>query len=126
VTDEAHRERGSGADGTDVRFTPQDTGVALGLGVVALAAWSAIAIWGGGIDLGKLPPDRGAGGLTLAVILWPAIAVTALWWGRERGWPEPARCGIAAGAVLVSWSAVSIASPRLPYALTTPSRRAAS
>jgi O-antigen ligase len=109
VTDEAHRERGSGADGTDVGFTPQDAGVGLGLGVVALAAWSAIAIWGGGIDLGKLPPDRGAGGLTLAVILWPAIAAAALWVGRERGWPAPARWGVAAGAGLVAWSALSIA-----------------
>lgn len=111
VTDEAHRERGSGADGTDVGFTPQDagSGVGLGIGVVALAAWSAIALWGGGIDLGKLPPDRGAGGLTFAVILWPAIAVAALWWGREHGWPEPARWGIAAGAGLVAWSALSIA-----------------
>lgn len=109
MTDEAHRKRGSGADGTDVRFTPQDTGVGIGLGVVALAAWSAIAIWGGGIDLGKLPPDRGAGGLTLAVIVWPAIAVAALWWGREGGWPGPARWGVAAGAALVTWSALSIA-----------------
>lgn len=108
MTDEAHRERGSGADGTDVRFTPQDTRVGIGLGVVALATWSAIALWGGGIDLGKLPPDRGAGGLTLAVMLWPAIAVAALWWGREHGWPGPARWGVAAGAALVMWSAVSI------------------
>ena len=95
-------------DGTDVRFTPQDTGVGFGLGVVALAAWSAIAIWGGGIDLGKLPPDRGAGGLTLAVILWPALAAGALWWGRDHGWPDPARWGVAAAAGLAAWSAVSI------------------
>jgi hypothetical protein len=109
VTDEAHRKRGSGADGIDVGFAPQDAGVGVWLGGLALAAWSAIAIWGGGIDLGKLPPDRGAGGLTLALFLGSVFAIASLWWSRRRAWEAPALAGTAAAAGLLAWSAASIA-----------------
>ena len=80
-------------------------------GALLLAGWSALAMSGGGIDVGDGLPGGGPTGVAVALAVTAPAAAIAAWSLRTRGevrtWPAALALGGAGGAVL--WSLASIA-----------------
>lgn len=78
------------------------------MGIAALAGWAALALTGGGIDLGNLGGGWGPAGLAGALVVGPALVLVLLW--RDRGGVWDGRTSVAVGglAALLAWSALSI------------------
>lgn len=77
--------------------------------LLAVAAWCAVALWGGGMDLGNGIGGRGALGAALAPALLVPLAAAAVWCARgRRARGGPVVVALVASAGTVALSAVSM------------------
>lgn len=123
-----HQTTGHGHTGGDDRIAPamstQDDRGAIVVGVALLAAWGALALSGGGRDLGKLEAGVGPLAFALTMIVVPLAAMIAL--SRPApDWSPLARLVIAASGGFAIWSAVSIAWATAPDLAWLATNRAA-
>ncbi len=109
MTEGTDGERGSDADRIDVSLSPQGDRVTHYLGFMALVGWSALALAGGGVDLGSLDGGWGQTSFMAALIGGPVLAVVCLIRIRKVAWSRATSVTIGAFAALAAWSAVSIA-----------------
>ncbi len=96
-------------------------------GALALAGWSALAVSGGGIDVGDGLPGGGPTGAALALVVAAPAAALAAWSlmtrGEVRTWPAALVLGGSGAAVL--WSLASIAWAAAPDLAWVAGNRAA-